>query len=132
MAYEKHTWSNGEVITADKMNNIEEGIDSKGIAPYFSNEVYVNVTELTVEGGSWTAPSNGFLYVYGVKDNDKITSEITIKINNSSNTDIRYKAVDSAIFYFSTFVPLRKGDVLNTISYTNIYSGGVPVFIPSV
>lgn len=26
MAYSKHTWSNGEVITADKMNNIEEGI----------------------------------------------------------------------------------------------------------
>lgn len=24
MAYSKHTWSNGEVITADKMNNLEE------------------------------------------------------------------------------------------------------------
>lgn len=26
MAYEKHTWANGEIITASKMNNIENGI----------------------------------------------------------------------------------------------------------
>lgn len=30
MSYEKHTWKNGEVITADKLNNIEEGISGGG------------------------------------------------------------------------------------------------------
>lgn len=27
MAYTKHTWETGELITATKMNNIEEGIE---------------------------------------------------------------------------------------------------------
>ena len=27
MSYEKHEWVNGEIITADKLNNIEEGIE---------------------------------------------------------------------------------------------------------
>lgn len=28
MAYEKNTWANGDVITANKLNNIENGINS--------------------------------------------------------------------------------------------------------
>lgn len=27
MAYEKHTWETGETITAEKLNNLEEGIE---------------------------------------------------------------------------------------------------------
>lgn len=27
MAYEKHTWQTGETITAEKLNNLEEGIE---------------------------------------------------------------------------------------------------------
>lgn len=27
MAYEKHTWTTGETITAEKLNHIEEGIE---------------------------------------------------------------------------------------------------------
>lgn len=30
MSYEKHTWTNGEVITADKLNHIEGGIAEGG------------------------------------------------------------------------------------------------------
>lgn len=30
MAYEKHTWECGEPITADKLNNIEDGISDGG------------------------------------------------------------------------------------------------------
>ena len=29
MSYSKHTWENGETITAEKLNNIEQGIASK-------------------------------------------------------------------------------------------------------
>ena len=29
MAYEKHNWQTGEVITADKLNHIEDGISSR-------------------------------------------------------------------------------------------------------
>lgn len=30
MSYDKQTWTNGEVITADKMNHIEDGIANSG------------------------------------------------------------------------------------------------------
>ena len=30
MAYEKYTWSDGETITADKLNHMEDGIESGG------------------------------------------------------------------------------------------------------
>lgn len=30
MSYEKHTWVNGEVITADKLNHMEDGISDGG------------------------------------------------------------------------------------------------------
>ena len=30
MSYEPHTWVNGETITAEKMNNLEEGVSSGG------------------------------------------------------------------------------------------------------
>lgn len=31
MSYEKHTWQTGEIITADKLNNMEDGIEKSGI-----------------------------------------------------------------------------------------------------
>lgn len=31
MSYEKHTWETGEVITAEKLNNLEEGVISTGL-----------------------------------------------------------------------------------------------------
>ena len=30
MSYEKHTWETGETITADKLNNLENGVASSG------------------------------------------------------------------------------------------------------
>jgi len=41
MAYTKHTWENGEVITAEKLNNLEDGIaESSG-----SNITVFNIIE---------------------------------------------------------------------------------------
>lgn len=31
MAYEKQTWANGDIITADKLNHMEDGIASGGV-----------------------------------------------------------------------------------------------------
>ena len=30
MAYEKHTWETGETITAEKLNNLEDGVSGNG------------------------------------------------------------------------------------------------------
>lgn len=102
------------------------------IVPNYSKSNMISVTELTTEGGTWTAPSNGVLKIYAVKDNDGLISEITIRINNNVNNEIRYKCSGGTILYCSQYIPLKKGDTLQTFAFTNIHSGGVPRFFPSV
>lgn len=101
------------------------------IVPNYSASNMIDVTELTTLGGTWTAPSNGVLRIYGVKDNDSITSQIRIMINSSSDSEIMYRATDSSICYTTQYVPLKKGDFLKTMAFTNIFSSGTPRFFPS-
>lgn len=35
MAYEKHTWETGETITAEKLNNLEDGVSGNTIPVHF-------------------------------------------------------------------------------------------------
>ena len=102
------------------------------IVPNYSKSNAIAVTELTTVGGTWTAPSNGVLKIYAVKDNDGLISEITIRINYNTNNEIRYKCSAATILYCTQYIPLRKGDVLKTFTFSNIYSGGVPMFFPSI
>lgn len=44
MSYTKTTWSDGDVITAEKLNNIESGIESAGIFIVNANEGVLNKT----------------------------------------------------------------------------------------
>ena len=56
MSYNKHTWTNGEIITAEKMNNIEEGIAEieQGESGGGSEVLEVNLT-IDVSTGTITA-----------------------------------------------------------------------------
>lgn len=53
MAYNKITWANGDVITADKLNNIEEGI--------FNNSAFILIKQedITTENGYRYLPITG-------------------------------------------------------------------------
>ena len=44
MSYEKHTWENGEIITAEKLNNIENGIEEAGSSGGGAEPLIVGVT----------------------------------------------------------------------------------------
>lgn len=44
MSYTKHTWQNDELITAAKMNNIEEGIDGGGAVIITDNGTQLDKT----------------------------------------------------------------------------------------
>lgn len=48
MAYEKQTWTTGEVITEEKLNHMEDGIAGGG-------ELYFINVEVTENGGQYTA-----------------------------------------------------------------------------
>ena len=44
MSYTKTTWSDGDVITAEKLNNIESGVENAGIFIVNANEGVLNKT----------------------------------------------------------------------------------------
>jgi len=75
MAYTKQTWNNGDVITADKLNHIEEGLaNSVGDRGFECTEDYVTLTDESVT----TVNDNGFndgALVYS----ERITAD-TIKV----------------------------------------------------
>lgn len=124
--------SYGEIaVSTDLSGKIASAsaVKESSIVPNYSASNRISVTELTTVGGTWTAPSNGIILINAVKNNDNSSSEIIIKINGI--IDIRYKAGSASVFYCTQYVPLKKGDVLETQQYINIYSGSNPIFFPS-
>ena len=51
MAYNKTTWAAGDTIDADKLNNIEDGVEAAFVAPSVSGSD--NGKLLGVSGGKW-------------------------------------------------------------------------------
>lgn len=56
MAYDKHTWINGEIITAEKMNCMEDGLDcvsncsclwvnGNPTASFAAQKIYINTAD---------------------------------------------------------------------------------------
>ena len=62
MSYTKYTWQTGEVITAAKLNNMEDGIDDKLIVNMLNTttgEIDASYNDLLA---AWTAKKNILLY----------------------------------------------------------------------
>lgn len=55
MSYEKHTWETGELITADKLNHMEEGIEGGGGGYMGLKGISIPVTYVFPEDASYTA-----------------------------------------------------------------------------
>lgn len=96
MSYTKYTWETGEVITAAKLNNMEDGIDDKLIVSMLNavtGELDASYADLLA---AWTAKKNIVLYmeIEGVKmiapfgslwtQNDKYFAEF-IYYNDADN-----------------------------------------------
>ena len=70
MSYTKYTWETGEVITAAKLNNMEDGIDDKLIVTMLNSttgEIDASYNDLAA---AWTAKKN--IVLYGEFDGVKI------------------------------------------------------------
>lgn len=102
MAYEKHEWECGETITADKMNNLENGIEealqggsASGIMILHDNGDYVAKLEKTwqeiydhVNGGGIAfilSPRNNGVYLTVVGSVDIAGDQYNV--NNKYSTD---------------------------------------------
>ena len=71
MSYEPHTWVNGETITAEKMNNLEEGVSSGGggggamIVQYNHSTGALDKTVRELNTALLSGVPVYFVYVYG-------------------------------------------------------------------
>lgn len=77
------------------------------------------VDELKTQGGTWTAPSDGYLFLALVKRTDSETSEYMAQMYGM--TIIRFKALDSVQVYTTSIVPLKKGDTITCTASTNMF-----------
>ena len=89
MSYNKTTWSNGDIITAEKMNNIENGIKniSGGINIFNFNDARSNGLEVNlpvtyfVGAYAYNTLDKYYYVVENVQDNE---TSYTMNINNTS------------------------------------------------
>lgn len=129
MTYNKTTWKTGDVITQEKLNHIEDGIgdsldvDASNISDIgksnlsglsISSNRYIDLT-LGASDSTYTAPANGWFYVYGVSGG--------IAFINTSKNNYTLTISDIAKFYGAHGIfPVAKGDQVQ-IKYSTSSSG---------
>lgn len=79
MAYVKNTWAKGDIITASKLNHMEDGISAGGSGIKVYN-IDIHITENTVEGGY-----------------DNFSGTIETNLSNVTSKQTLWAAVKSAI-----------------------------------
>lgn len=83
MSYEKHTWQTGEVITADKLNNLEAGVES-GQNGYEITDTYTTLIDtlniVATNEDEYNPPYYSF-------DQSNFTEEGYEFINNKTGTE---------------------------------------------
>ena len=74
MAYSKHTWTDDEVITKEKLNNIEEGIENIELTPGPAGET----------GPQGPAGTNGLVWLFGtnVPNSEGRDGDLYLKTDN--------------------------------------------------
>lgn len=91
MSYTKYTWQTGEVITAAKLNNMEDGIDDKLIVNMLDDEtgeLDVSYADLLA---AWTAKKQVILYYHATAVGGDVYESVPL-INIFIDPDNKYKA----------------------------------------
>ena len=75
MSYEKTTWETGDIVTAEKLNNIENGIENAGGGSTFVVNVEFEVSGLTCDK-TWAeilnAGTNGESIIFVLKGTNEV------------------------------------------------------------
>lgn len=89
--YEKHTWSNGEIIDADKLNHIEDGI-SEGVIVIEEGVYAENASDLidAVRNGKTVIAKHGSLYS---------TRTVLLTVGSASGLRFDFIAVNQGDLY---------------------------------
>lgn len=97
MAYEKQTWTTGEVITQEKLNHMEDGIANAG-----GGALIVNATTTTSESGTittldktWQEIHDAFLSVPVIihkrRDDGEVDSIVTLVVDGRPENGVELR-----------------------------------------
>ena len=150
MAYEKQTWTSGDVITAAKMNHIEDGIAAGGSSSGSAIILYLTSTVPSLDdlssiaSVSWRAandnqyasltPSGTPLTYTEIKNiYDQYKSGAAVFISESyqdatNNSEMLYKVIESSYStfsdagYYAVSCGFTSYDLINDSTFTVTYS----------
>ena len=100
MSYEKYTWETGEVITAVKLNNMEDGIDDKLIVTMLNNntgELDASYADLL---SAWNAKKQVLLFRQTTTPTGEVLHE-SLVLCNLYIQDSTYKAVFGSVNFMN-------------------------------
>lgn len=96
MAYNKTTWKTGDVITADKLNNIEDGISTESTLSTTPGVTYETLT--TPTAGVWyKSPGDGLISVTFSPGTSNQFCQLAISNINTGSLD-NSRQYDSSAF----------------------------------
>lgn len=144
MSYEPTVWQSGDIVTAEKLNKIENGIVSGGLPSVTSTD---NGDVLTVVEGAWAkaAPSGGgALIVHEVEGVlDKTWQEISDAVDSGRIcvhynwtipvTDLRISFLCTKFIeegeYGIVFMDISSGEAFNPLMFIASSADGYPQFV---
>ena len=85
MSYTKHTWENGETITAEKLNNLENGIvGGDGFIIEFSfNEGKLDKTASEIRNAFYSGQRCILRNAYGASQDEEMLDISTVKVSST-------------------------------------------------
>lgn len=113
MAYNKTTWQTGDIITADKLNNIENGISSLSNGSTNTSRVIdVDSVIQPTFGEAYTCPSDG-VAVFGCWiDSNAGTAVYPLDHDDGVNYITRYANATGGRLYAYNSITVNKGQVI--------------------
>ena len=122
MSYDKTTWQSGDVITAVKLNNIEDGIAnaSGGSSLLEPMTITLNITNQTIGSGKEEEIS---IEIYGTQDGDTGAIKAVLEDNGAYYLELQktYKTTNTI-----------KGQIASNSSFYLFYTPSTAVTVDSV
>ena len=72
MSYEKNIWKTGDIVTSEKLNHIEQGIEAGGSSGGGGGMFIISTTDYDEEEGTWSKIDKNFQEIQTAIDNGQM------------------------------------------------------------
>lgn len=103
MSYTKNTWQTGDIITAEKLNNIESGVEASGAEPlivHTEQQQYGTGIDVSFNDIATALRAKKLIYYFGDVDNSISYNILSTAYGDYTNNN--YQVEFSSNLYVST------------------------------